>query len=118
MVGWAGLSKVPFILSYHNGYPADVYDGPSDVESIVDYSLNMANKLSYVKTNKTIMSGDEAPKTKVIDPKVIDTKVIDTKITDPIFSFGGVKVQPKSSNLKTSELSDLPNNKVYKVIQI
>ena len=117
MVGWAGLSKVPFILSYHNGYPADQYDGPYDVHSIVDYSLNMANKLTYDRPNKTILP-EPYPKEVIVAESVTDPKITDPTVTDPIFSFGGVKVQPKSSNLKTSELPDLPNNKVYKVIQI
>jgi hypothetical protein len=39
---WAAQKLTPFILVYRNGYPAAFYEGPNDVETLINFSLNIA----------------------------------------------------------------------------
>lgn len=39
---WITVRPCPFILIYRNGYPVNFYDGPPDVATLINFSLNIA----------------------------------------------------------------------------
>lgn len=47
---WAGLKQYPFILVYRNGWPVAIYNGPREVQSLIDYSLTLACNAGYFET--------------------------------------------------------------------
>jgi hypothetical protein len=44
---WAALRQLPFILVYRKGWPVAVYNGPREVQAIIDYSLTLACEAGY-----------------------------------------------------------------------
>ena len=44
---WAALRQFPFILVYRQGWPVAVYNGPREVQAIIDYALTLACEAGY-----------------------------------------------------------------------
>lgn len=44
---WAGLRQFPFILVYRKRWPVAVYNGPREVQAIIDYALTLACQAGY-----------------------------------------------------------------------
>lgn len=44
---WAALRQFPFILVYRSGWPVAVYNGPREVQAIIDYALTLACEANY-----------------------------------------------------------------------
>ena len=44
---WAALRQFPFILVYRGGWPVAVYNGPREVQAIIDYALTLACEANY-----------------------------------------------------------------------
>lgn len=44
---WASLRQYPFILVYRKGWPVAVYNGPREVQALIDYALTLACEAGY-----------------------------------------------------------------------
>jgi len=44
---WAALRQYPYILVYRKRWPVAVYNGPRDVQALIDYSLTLACEAGY-----------------------------------------------------------------------
>jgi len=44
---WAALRQYPFIMVYRKGWPVAVYNGPREVQALIDYSLTLACEAGY-----------------------------------------------------------------------
>jgi hypothetical protein len=44
---WAALRQYPFILVYRKGWPVAVYNGPREVQALIDYALTLACEAGY-----------------------------------------------------------------------
>lgn len=47
---WAALRQYPFILVYRGRWPVAVYNGPRDVQALIDYALTLACEAGYYET--------------------------------------------------------------------
>ena len=47
---WAALKQYPFIMVYRSGWPVAVYNGPREVQALIDYSLTLACQAGYYET--------------------------------------------------------------------
>jgi hypothetical protein len=44
---WAALRQYPFILVYRKGWPTAVYNGPREVQALIDYAMTLACQAGY-----------------------------------------------------------------------
>lgn len=44
---WASLRQYPYILVYRKRWPVAIYNGPREVQSIIDYALTLACQAGY-----------------------------------------------------------------------
>lgn len=44
---WASLRQYPFIMVYRKRWPVAIYNGPREVQSIIDYALTLACQAGY-----------------------------------------------------------------------
>lgn len=44
---WASLRQYPFIMVYRQGWPVAIYNGPREVQALIDYSLTLACQAGY-----------------------------------------------------------------------
>lgn len=44
---WAALRQYPFIMVYRKRWPVAIYNGPREVQSIIDYALTLACQAGY-----------------------------------------------------------------------
>lgn len=44
---WASLRQFPFIMVYRKRWPVAIYNGPREVQAIIDYSLTLACEAGY-----------------------------------------------------------------------
>lgn len=44
---WASLRQYPFIMVYRRGWPVAIYNGPREVQSLIDYALTLACQAGY-----------------------------------------------------------------------
>lgn len=49
---WASLRQYPFILVYRNKWPVAVYNGPREVQALIDYALTLACEAGYYETKQ------------------------------------------------------------------
>jgi hypothetical protein len=47
---WAALRQYPFVLVYRKRWPVAVYNGPREVQALIDYSLTLACEAGYYET--------------------------------------------------------------------
>lgn len=47
---WAGLRQYPFIMVYRKRWPVAIYNGPREVQAIIDYALTVACNAGYYET--------------------------------------------------------------------
>lgn len=47
---WAALRQYPYILVYRKRWPVAVYNGPREVQALVDYALTLACEAGYYET--------------------------------------------------------------------
>jgi hypothetical protein len=47
---WAALKQFPFIMVYRKRWPVAVYNGPREVQSLIDYALTLACEAGYYET--------------------------------------------------------------------
>ncbi len=50
---WAALRQYPFIMVYRRGWPTAVYNGPREVQAIIDYALTLACEAGYYEILQT-----------------------------------------------------------------
>lgn len=44
---WASLRQYPFIMVYRKGWPVAIYNGPREVQALIDYALTLACEAGY-----------------------------------------------------------------------
>lgn len=44
---WASLRQYPFIMVYRQGWPVAIYNGPREVQALIDYALTLACQAGY-----------------------------------------------------------------------
>lgn len=44
---WASLRQYPFIMVFRNRWPVAIYNGPREVQAIIDYALTLACEAGY-----------------------------------------------------------------------
>lgn len=49
---WAALRQYPFILVYRKGWPTAVYNGPREVQALIDYAMTLACQAAYYETEQ------------------------------------------------------------------
>lgn len=47
---WAALRQYPFILVYRRRWPVAIYNGPREVQALIDYALTLACQAGYYET--------------------------------------------------------------------
>src|SRR3989304_6784319 len=47
---WASLRQYPFIMVYRKRWPVAVYNGPREVQALIDYSITRACEAGYYET--------------------------------------------------------------------
>ena len=47
---WASLRQYPYILVYRKRWPVAVYNGPREVQALIDYALTLACEAGYYET--------------------------------------------------------------------
>lgn len=47
---WAALRQYPFVLVYRKRWPVAVYNGPREVQALIDYALTLACEAGYYET--------------------------------------------------------------------
>lgn len=47
---WASIRQYPFIMVYRKKWPVAVYNGPREVQALIDYSLTLACEAGYYET--------------------------------------------------------------------
>jgi len=47
---WASIKQYPFIMVYRKRWPVAVYNGPREVQSLIDYALTLACEAGYYET--------------------------------------------------------------------
>lgn len=50
---WAALRQYPYILVYRKRWPVAVYNGPRDVQALIDYALTLACEAGYYEILQT-----------------------------------------------------------------
>jgi len=50
---WAALRQYPYILVYRKKWPVAVYNGPREVQALIDYSLTLACEAGYYEILQT-----------------------------------------------------------------
>jgi hypothetical protein len=50
---WAALRQYPYILVYRKRWPVAVYNGPREVQALIDYSLTLACEAGYYEILQT-----------------------------------------------------------------
>lgn len=50
---WASLRQLPFILVYRKRWPVAVYNGPREVQALIDYALTLACEAGYYEILQT-----------------------------------------------------------------
>ena len=49
---WTSLHQYPFIISYQKGQPINIYNGPLEVQALIDYSLKLVCQEELQGSNK------------------------------------------------------------------
>ena len=94
---WASLRQYPFILVYRKRWPVAVYNGPREVQAIVDYSLTLACQAGYYEVEQIggsmqaegrIEMGPYQPYVNIAGtPPVVRTTSLQYNATQPIRGF-------------------------------
>lgn len=53
---WATTRPYPFIVVYRHGYPVNFYDGPGDVNIMINFCMNVANMDNFHIRNEALSS--------------------------------------------------------------
>jgi hypothetical protein len=118
---WAALRQYPFVLVYRKRWPVAVYNGPREVQALIDYSLTLACEAGYYETlqiggsmqgEKRIEMGPYQPYTNIPgSPPIIRKSSIEYNAENSIRGFNpnipvvvtGSKVAPQGQPIAPNQ---------------